>query len=117
KTKLLGSPEATEATEIAKFTETTYFGLMIAWAQRSSAIVQNSASVTTKSCRSTMKLNSFRRRNIFWRDRRPLRDANIDILLQKFPSDLLQAIVQSNALKQKNPAPDGRRESNADRQR
>ena len=30
KTKLLASPEATE---LAKLTETTYFGLMIAWAQ------------------------------------------------------------------------------------
>ena len=30
KTKLLGSPEATE---IAKLSETTYFGLLIAWAQ------------------------------------------------------------------------------------
>ena len=30
KTKLLGSPEASE---LAKLTETTYFGLMIAWAQ------------------------------------------------------------------------------------
>jgi UDP-N-acetyl-D-mannosaminuronate dehydrogenase len=30
KTKILGSPEATE---LAKLTETTYFGLMIAWAQ------------------------------------------------------------------------------------
>ena len=30
KTKLLRSPEATE---IAKLTETTYFGLLIAWAQ------------------------------------------------------------------------------------
>ena len=30
KTKLLSSPEATE---IAKLTETTYFGLLIAWAQ------------------------------------------------------------------------------------
>ena len=30
KTKVLGSPEATE---LAKLTETTYFGLMIAWAQ------------------------------------------------------------------------------------
>ena len=30
KTKILSSPEATE---LAKLTETTYFGLMIAWAQ------------------------------------------------------------------------------------
>ena len=30
KTRLLSSPEATE---IAKLTETTYFGLLIAWAQ------------------------------------------------------------------------------------
>ena len=30
KTKVLSSPEATE---LAKLTETTYFGLMIAWAQ------------------------------------------------------------------------------------
>jgi hypothetical protein len=36
---------------------------------------------------------------------------NIDILLQKFPSGLLQAIVQSNTLKQKNFGPDGWLES------
>jgi hypothetical protein len=36
---------------------------------------------------------------------------NIDILLQKFPSALLQAIVQSNTLKQKNFGPDGWLES------
>jgi hypothetical protein len=32
---------------------------------------------------------------------------NIDILLQKFPSALLQAIVQSNTLRQKNLGPEG----------
>ena len=32
---------------------------------------------------------------------------NIEILLQKFPSNLLQAIVQSNTLKQKNLGPEG----------
>ena len=37
--------------------------------------------------------------------------SNIDILLQKFPSDLLQAIVQSNTLRQKNLGPDGWLES------
>jgi hypothetical protein len=36
---------------------------------------------------------------------------NIDILLQKFPSGLLQAIVQSNTLKQKNFGQDGWLES------
>jgi UDP-N-acetyl-D-mannosaminuronate dehydrogenase len=36
KTKVLGSPEATE---IAKLTETTYFGVMIAWGSGSRALL------------------------------------------------------------------------------
>jgi hypothetical protein len=36
---------------------------------------------------------------------------NIDILLQKFPSALLQAIVQSNTMRQKNLGPEGWLES------
>lgn len=100
KTKLLGSPEATE---IAKLTETTYFGLLIAWAQEIE--------------RYCMKLGanydevvSFYDEIKFFPPAKYFPGVigghcvmpNIDILLRKFPSGLLQAIVQSNELKQKN---------------
>ena len=48
KTKLLSSPEATE---IAKLTETTYFGLLIAWAQEVERYCMELGSITTKSFR------------------------------------------------------------------
>jgi UDP-N-acetyl-D-mannosaminuronate dehydrogenase len=100
KTKLLGSPEATE---IAKLTETTYFGLLIAWAQEVE--------------RYSMELGvnydevvSFYEEIKFFP---PLKYfpgvigghcvmPNIAILRQQFPSGLLDAIVKSNTLKQKN---------------
>jgi UDP-N-acetyl-D-mannosaminuronate dehydrogenase len=115
KTKLLGSPEATE---IAKLTETTYFGLMIAWAQE-----------VERYC-AKLGINydevvSFYDEIKFFPPVRYFPGEigghcvmpNIDILRQKFPSGLLQAIVQSNTLKQKNLGPDGWLESNADHQR
>ena len=100
KAKLLASPEASE---IAKLTETTYFGLLIAWAQE----IQ----------RYCVKLGvNYDEVVSFYEEIRffpPVKYfpgeigghcvmPNIDILLQKFPSNLLQAIVQSNELKQKN---------------
>jgi hypothetical protein len=39
---------------------------------------------------------------------------NIAILREQFPPGLLEAIVKSNAMKQKNLGPDGWREPNAD---
>ena len=104
KTKLLASPEASE---IAKLTETTYFGLLIAWAQE-----------VERYC---MKLGanydevvSFYEEIKFFPPVKYFPGVigghcvmpNIDILLQKFPSALLLAIGQSNTLKQKNFGPD-----------
>jgi UDP-N-acetyl-D-mannosaminuronate dehydrogenase len=114
KTKLLGSPEATE---IAKLSETTYFGLLITWAQE-----------VERYC---MKLGANYDEVVSFYDEikffPPVKYfpgvigghcvmPNIDILLQKFPSGLLQAIVQSDTLKQKNLGPDGWLKSNADHQ-
>src|SRR6266478_760281 len=115
KTKLLGSPEATE---IAKLTETSYFGLMIAWAQEVERYC-------TKLGVSYDEVVSFYEEIKFFPPVKYFPGKigghcvmpNIDILLQKFPSGLLQAIVQSNTLKQKNLGAEGRRESNADHQR
>jgi UDP-N-acetyl-D-mannosaminuronate dehydrogenase len=109
KTKLLGSPEATE---IAKLTETTYFGLMIAWAQEIERYCM-SLGVNYD------EVVSFYDEIKFFPPVKYFPGVigghcvmpNIDILLQKFPSGLLQAIVQSNALKEKNLGPDGWLES------
>jgi UDP-N-acetyl-D-mannosaminuronate dehydrogenase len=105
KAKLLTSPEASE---IAKLTETTYFGLMITWAQEIE--------------RYCVKLGSNYDEVVsFYEEIKFLPPVkyfpgeigghcvmpNIDILLQKFPSALLQAILQSNSLKQKNLGPEG----------
>jgi len=109
KAKLLASPEASE---IAKLTETTYFGLLIAWAQEIE--------------RYCVKLDvNYDEVVSFYEEIRffpPVKYfpgeigghcvmPNIEILLQKFPSNLLQAIVQSNTLKQKNLGPEGWLES------
>jgi UDP-N-acetyl-D-mannosaminuronate dehydrogenase len=105
KTKLLGSPEATE---IAKLTETTYFGLMIAWAQE---VERYCAKLGVD----YDEVVSFYDEIKFFP---PVKYSpgvigghcvmpNIDILLQKFPSGLLQAIVQSNKLKQTNLGSEG----------
>jgi UDP-N-acetyl-D-mannosaminuronate dehydrogenase len=112
KTKLLASPEASE---IAKLTETTYFGLLIAWAQE-----------VERYC---MKLGanydevvSFYEEIKFFPPVKYFPGAigghcvtpNIAILREQFPSGLLEAIVKSNAMKQKNLGPDGWREPNVD---
>ena len=101
KTKLLTSPEATE---IAKLTETTYFGLLIAWAQE---VERYCMELDTN----YDEVVSFYDEIKFFPPVKYFPGAigghcvmpNIAILLQRFPSGLLQAIVQSNELKQKNP--------------
>jgi len=100
KTKLLSSPETTE---IAKLTETTYFGLLIAWAQE-----------VERYC---VKLDANYEEVVSFYDEikffPPVRYfpgvigghcvmPNIAVLRQRFPSGLLEVIVQSNELKQKN---------------
>ena len=115
KTKVLGSPEATE---IAKLTETTYFGVMIAWAQE-----------VERYCRevgaSYDEVVSFYEEVKFFPPIKYFPGVigghcvmpNIAILRQQFPSGLLEAVVKSNTLKQKNLGSDGWLESNADHQR
>jgi UDP-N-acetyl-D-mannosaminuronate dehydrogenase len=105
KTKLLSSPEATE---IAKLIETTYFGLLIAWAQE-----------VERYC---MKLGANYDEVVSFYDEikffPPVKYfpgvigghcvmPNIAILRQQFPSGLLEAIVESNSLKQKDLGSDG----------
>jgi UDP-N-acetyl-D-mannosaminuronate dehydrogenase len=100
KTRLLSSPEASE---IAKLTETTYFGLLIAWAQE-----------VERYC---MELGANYDEVVSFYDEikffPPVKYfpgvigghcvmPNIAILLEQFPSGLLQAIVRSNELKKKN---------------
>jgi len=105
KTKLISSPEATE---IAKLSETTYFGVLIAWAQE-----------VERYCRK-LGINydevvSFYDEIEFFPHVKYFPGVigghcvmpNIAILLQQFPSGLLQAVVHSNELKQKNLGPDG----------
>ena len=104
KTKLLTSPEATE---IAKLTETTYFGLLIAWAQE---VERYCMELDTN----YDEVVSFYDEIKFFPPAKYFPGAigghcvmpNIAILLQRFPSGLLQAIVQSNELKQQNPGSD-----------
>ena len=99
RTKLLGSPEATE---LGKLTETTYFGVMIAWAQE-----------VERYCR-TIGVNydevvSFYEEIKFFPPVKYFPGVigghcvmpNIAILVERFPSELLQAITWSNALKEK----------------
>ena len=110
KTRLLTSPEASE---IAKLAETTYFGLMIAWAQE---VERYCGKVGAN----YDEVVSFYEEIKFFPPVKYFPGVigghcvmpNIDILLQKFPSGLLQAIVQSNTMKQKNLGPDGWLESN-----
>jgi UDP-N-acetyl-D-mannosaminuronate dehydrogenase len=105
KTKLLSSPEATE---IAKLSETTYFGVLIAWAQE-----------VERYCRK-LGINydevvSFYDEIEFFPPVKYFPGVigghcvmpNIAILLQQIPSGLLDAIVKSNELKQKNLGADG----------
>jgi UDP-N-acetyl-D-mannosaminuronate dehydrogenase len=99
RTKLLGSPEATE---IAKLSETTYFGVLIAWAQE-----------VERYCKTVGadydEVVSFYDEIKFFPPVKYFPGVigghcvlpNIDILLQKFPSGLLEAVAYSNMLKQK----------------
>src|SRR5207249_6161701 len=109
KTRLLMSPEASE---VAKLTETTYFGLMIAWAQEVERYCTKLGAIYDEVVSFYDEIKFFPPVKYF-----PgvigghCVMPNIDILLQKFPSALLQAIVQSNTLKQKNLGPDGWLES------
>jgi UDP-N-acetyl-D-mannosaminuronate dehydrogenase len=108
KTRLLGSPEATE---IAKLSETTYFGLLIAWAQEVERYC-------TKVGANYDEVVSFFNEIKFFPPVKYFPGVigghcvipNIAILLQQFPSEILQAIVQSNELKQQDQGPDGWRE-------
>jgi UDP-N-acetyl-D-mannosaminuronate dehydrogenase len=98
-TKLLGSPEATE---IAKLTETTYFGVMIAWAQEIERYCREVGA-------SYDEVVSFYEEIKFFPPVKYFPGIigghcvlpNIDILLEKFPSGLLEAVIQSNKLKEK----------------
>ena len=105
KTKLLSSPEASE---IAKLTETTYFGLMIAWAQEVERYC-------TKLGADYDEVVSFCEEIKFFPPVKYFPGVigghcvmpNIAILREQFHSDLLEAIVKSNILKQKNLGSDG----------
>jgi UDP-N-acetyl-D-mannosaminuronate dehydrogenase len=100
KTKVLSSPEATE---IAKLSETTYFGILIAWAQE-----------VERYCRevgaSYDEVVSFYEEIKFFPPVKYFPSVigghcvmpNIAILLEQFPSGLLQAIVRSNMLRERN---------------
>jgi|SRR5438552_2803116 len=108
RTKLLGSPEASE---IAKLTETTYFGLMIAWAQEVERYCNEVGAAYDE-------VVSFYEEIKFFPPVRYFPGVigghcvmpNIDILLQRFPSGLLQTIIQSNMLKEMNSRQEGWRE-------
>ena len=105
RTKLLGSPEATE---IAKLTETTYFGVMIAWAQEVERYCEGLGV-------NYGEVASFYEEISFFPPVKYFPGVigghcvmpNIAILRQTFPSGFLDAIVQSNILKQKNLDPEG----------
>jgi UDP-N-acetyl-D-mannosaminuronate dehydrogenase len=102
-TKLLSSPEATE---IAKLTETTYFGLMIAWAQEVERFSRELGVDYDEVASFYEEIKFFPPVKYF-----PgvigghCVMPNIAILLERFPSDLLQAIVRSNMLKEKSLEP------------
>src|SRR6266436_1071281 len=105
KTKLLTPPEASE---IAKLTETTYFGLLIAWAQEVERYC-------TKLGANYDEVVSFYDEIKFFPSVKYFPGVigghcvmpNIAILRQQFSSGLLEAIVKSNTLKQKNLGSDG----------
>ena len=105
KTKLLTPPEASE---IAKLTETTYFGLLIAWAQEVERYC-------TKLGANYDEVVSFYDEIKFFPSVKYFPGEigghcvmpNIAILRQRFSSGLLEAIVKSNTLKQKNLGSDG----------
>lgn len=96
-TKILSSPEATE---LAKLTETTYFGLMIAWAQQ----VERYCDATGTDY---SEVSSFYEEIQFFPPVRYFPGVigghcvmpNIEILEGFFPSALLKAIRNSNEMK------------------
>ena len=109
KSQLLTSPEASE---IAKLTETTYFGLLIAWAQEVERYC------TTLGADYDEVVSFYDEIKFF----PPVKYfpgvigghcvmPNIAILLEEFRSGLLQAVMKSNTLKQKNLSSDGWRET------
>src|SRR5437773_6274075 len=105
KTKLLTSPEASE---IAKLTETTYFGLLIAWAQEVERYCTNLGANYDEVVSFYDEIEFFPPVKYF-----PgvigghCVMPNIAILRQQFSSGLLEAIVESNTMKQKNLGSDG----------
>src|SRR6266446_2602102 len=105
KTRILSSPEATE---IAKLTETTYFGLMIAWAQEVERYCMELGANYDEVVSFYDEIKFFPSVKYF-----PGEIGghcvmpNIAILRQRFSSGLLEAIVKSNTLKQKNLGSDG----------
>jgi len=105
KAKLLRSPEASE---IAKLTETTYFGLMIAWAQEVERYCMKLGANYDEVVSFYDEINFFPPFKYF-----PgvigghCVIPNIAILRQQFPSGLLDAISKSNTLKQKSLGLDG----------
>ena len=100
KTKLLTSPEASE---IAKLTETTYFGLLVAWAQEIERYCVKLGANYDEVVSFYEEIRFFPPVKYF-----PGEIGghcvmpNIAILRQQFPSGLLEAIVKSNTMKQKN---------------
>jgi UDP-N-acetyl-D-mannosaminuronate dehydrogenase len=105
KAKLLSSPEASE---IAKLTETTYFGLLIAWAQEVERYCMKLGANYDEVASFYDEIKFFPPVKYF-----PgvigghCVMPNIAVLRQQFPSGLLEAIVQSNTLKQKNLGSEG----------
>jgi len=108
KTKILSSPEATE---LAKLTETTYFGLIIAWAQEVERYCDVWGADYNEVASIYEEINYLPPVKFF-----PgiigghCVMPNIEILTRLVPSELLQAIKSSNALKIKRDA----RKSGAD---
>jgi UDP-N-acetyl-D-mannosaminuronate dehydrogenase len=97
KTRILSAPEATE---IAKLSETTYFGLMIAWAQEVERYCDQAGQSFEEACAFYEEIPFFPRTKYF-----PgvigghCVMPNIEILRKFDDSALLQAIRASNAAK------------------
>jgi len=97
KTKVLSAPEATE---LAKLTETTYFGVMIAWAQELERYCD-------KAGQDYSEITSFYDEIKFFPTVKYFPGVigghcvmpNIDLLLQFMESDMLEAIKASNVMK------------------
>ena len=98
-----------ETTEIAKLTETTYFGVLIAWAQEVERYC-NEVSANYKEVISFYEEIKFFPRTKYF----PgvigghCVMPNIAILLERFPSELLRAITWSNKLKEETLGPQKR---------